>query len=281
MKNSKLSPERIAGTFVIGTLVLGLFGLGVLGWNQGWIDSRIKYVIYLTNASDVSVDTKVEISGLRVGKVDSITLESRDRVKVIISVRKKFADQIFEGTSARLLRPFILGEKSIELIPGSSLILMKDGSQLAVANTLDPLDIVTGPNLGKNLDHLAGILQNLDELSAQANQKGELKQIISNINSLTYDLKKATPYYTVNAERMSKDVTSVVHELSELSKNINAMMPVVKELARGGPEQAQLLTQTMRETSLLIRAMQRVFLIRGKVEEIKEEEKRVPAAENK
>lgn len=273
MKFTYSNIERAAGIFVIVGTLLALSTLAVQGIRQGWFEAKLTYSVELEQATDIRRGTKVEIAGLEVGEVQKVELTSAHRVRIDFNIRRKYGAQIREGTQTRVIRPFILGQKSLEVLPG-----LDSGNELPPGSILpatlggDPLEILQGQALAQNVQNLTSLLKNLEGISKQANQKGQLGQIVSNLTSLSADLKRAMPYYTAHAEQMGSDLSGITKNLNSLTEQLNVVMPAVVKLAESAPETSKVLTESLRETSILVRAIQKNFFIRGRVEEVKKED---------
>ncbi len=242
-----------------------------MAMRQGWFERRMSYVIYAHSATDLRAGTKVEMSGLPVGKITDVTLNPQRRIQITLAVRRRYAQQITIGTQARILRPFIVGEKSIELLPAEGTQLALDGSELELQES----------SSGNPLAKLTSLIENLEGVARQANKKGQLEQTVTNLAALTREMKKALPYYTKNADEMSKNLHGITRNLNSISEQMNALMPALNEMAKTAPETSKILTESLLETKILVKAIQRNFFIRGNAEDVRreeEEKKRAPAS---
>jgi phospholipid/cholesterol/gamma-HCH transport system substrate-binding protein len=273
--------ERAAGLFVFATLLTIGVAAGVIATKQGLFEAKTNFVFYLTEASDLREGASVELAGLAIGKITDIELAKDRRVQLTLAIRRRFADRLGQGSQVRIIRPFVLGEKIVEIVPSDSDLPLQKNMELTVMESIDALDLLRGKSLSENINRISNILNNIDGITKQANQQKHLQQTIANLANLTNGLKTVMPYYTSHASQVGNDMAQITKNIALLTDQMNALMPTVQEIAKTAPESSRLLTETLRETSLLMRAVQRTFLIRGRVEEIREEEKsiRVPASQ--
>lgn len=123
------------GVFV----VLGLLALAVLGFrvgNLGTYDSHNTYKIYgeFDNVGGLKVKAPVKSSGVVVGRVSAITLDSKKylaHVEVRIDSRYHFP----KDTSAAILTSGLLGEQYIGLDAGGDPDDLKDGDKIKLTQS--------------------------------------------------------------------------------------------------------------------------------------------------
>src|SRR5262245_51646279 len=111
--------EKVAGLFVgaaILAMALGLIGIAV---TNGWFARKISFDTEIESADGVHASTIVQISGLRVGSVTNVELQSNDRVRIEFQVLEKFASKVRSDSAVQMYRPFILADKVLDISVGS------------------------------------------------------------------------------------------------------------------------------------------------------------------
>jgi phospholipid/cholesterol/gamma-HCH transport system substrate-binding protein len=282
MTKSNQSMQRAAGIFLAacGGLVLAM--LINMAIRQGWFERKVSFFLVSDSAGSLRTGTNVEINGMIVGKVAEIYLGTDDKVRIVLSIRSQYSKRITLGTEARIVHPLLMGERTIELRTSSELLAQApDGSELRLLDSVDPISFLKGDGLANTLTSISSLLTNLDGIAKQANQKKNLENTIGNIAALTAEMRKALPHYTDNAVEMSKNISGITRNLNSISTQINELMPVVQELAKAGPTTSQNLAETLKETKILVKALQRNFFIRGNANDVRDEEsakERAPAS---
>lgn len=206
--------------FLVGALVLVAFGLMVVfGWLLGVIgpfQREMHYELLYAFAGGVEVGSPVRVSGIKVGKVDSIAFlphpESaggdRVTVKVIISVATKAASAVRADSRFFINMAGIIGERYIEISPGSeSSPVLAPGSQV---RGVDPprIDQLLSQGYGvfgrvqdfleQNEKLVTEFLSQTTKLLRDANQllKGDdrrkLLTLVDNLTVITDDVKQLT-----------------------------------------------------------------------------------------
>ncbi len=304
--------ERVAGFFVISAVLGGVaFGIGV-AVKKGWFESKRGLMTQLDSADGIHVGTQVEMSGLRIGSVDDIELKSNTVVEVHFQISEKYFARVHEDSSVQLIRPFIIGEKVIDLSSGSEQSrLIKEGALVQVRESIDFMDLLSGRKLGpyissmgkisenlksvaetimdqKHLDafvkmfvELNPLVLNMSQMSGQANvllkelnKKQQLVVAINNLVELTTQLNKALPYLTEKGPALAEDFTKIAHNMAKLTDQMQALTPVLQEIAPEIPHASRRAIEALNETVITLKALQKSFILRSNVKEVKEDEAR-------
>lgn len=309
--------ERVAGVFVLSAVAGGIaFGVGV-AVKKGWFDSKRSFVTQLESADGIHVGTQVEMSGLRIGSVDDIELKSAEIVEVHFQISEKYFQRVREDSSAQLIRPFIIGEKVMDISSGSNVSpQLKEGSIIKARESFDFMDLLSGKKLGpyfssmgkisenlkvvaqtvldqKHLDsfvkmfgELNPLVTNMSQMSGQANillremnKKQQLIIALNNVVELTNQLNKALPYLTQQGPAMADDFSKIAHNMAKLTDQMQALAPVLQDIVPEIPAASHRAIEALNETVITLKALQKSFLLRGSVQEVKEEEakNRLPA----
>jgi len=91
-----------------------------------------------TSVSGLKKDTKVEISGVQVGKVESIYLED---YQAIVNLHIKKGIEIQDDAIASIKTKGVLGDQYIEILPGSSDIILEPNDM--IMDTEPPFDLLS------------------------------------------------------------------------------------------------------------------------------------------
>lgn len=307
--------ETIAGLFVGVALISCVLGILGIALKNGWLSSKVGYRAELESADGVHSGTIVQIAGLRVGSVTDVELEGDDRVVVHFEVIEKFKNKIRSDSVIQMYRPFVLAEKVLEVSVGSANSEpVPPGSIIPVVAAHDIMDFLSGKKMNSilssfenladsmkvfavafadkqrtqslvdTMDRVGPLVKNLNAMSVEivkltgaANKDRRAETIIGNLAKLTVELERVLPAF-------SKEIPDVGVQLAQLVKNLNVLTtefqkltPAINAVAPELPRTSRRAVEALDETVVLLKAMQKSFLLRGKVEEVREEEKRQPA----
>jgi phospholipid/cholesterol/gamma-HCH transport system substrate-binding protein len=251
-----------------------VFGVTV-GIRHGWFERKVSFSLQTTSASDIHPGSKVEMLGLPVGYVSEVTFGDAAKVKITLRLRKSYAGLVTAGSTARVTRPLFIGDQTIEIVPDTtSRMPALPGTELAMAESIDPLSLFKGAAFGEGIAKFYSLIANLEGIARQANQKHHLEQAVADVAALTRDMRLAVPHYTNNAAELSGQITVIAKNLNGISTRINDMMPAMQEMAKTAPDTAKVLNESLAETKILVKALERNFFIRGSVNDVREEQER-------
>jgi phospholipid/cholesterol/gamma-HCH transport system substrate-binding protein len=311
--------ERVAGLFVVIAVIGGIITAFSVTVQRGWFAPKESFITSFENADGVHNGTAVQIAGLRAGSVDDVELQSDNKIRISFNVFKKFSDRIRSDSVAQLVRPFVIGDRVLEITVGSDTAPKVDSNSFVVSHeTIDLMTLFSGRKLGEYLGTMAGVFENIKilmnafsdkarteniiktfdqieplvknlnfmsveviKLSKQATRQENLGKVLANASSLTQEINRLLPIVKERAPRLSRDLTQIVENLAVLTENFKLLTPTIVEMAPTLPKTSKRAVEALDEAVVLLKAMQKSMFMKGNVEEVKEEEaKRVPAEQH-
>lgn len=306
--------ERIAGFCLLFTFV-GIVGtLFSAAVKQGWFESRFYLSTTFENADGVHPGTLVQISGLRAGFVDNVELLGNNQIRVNFYVLGKFQDRVRTDSTAQLIRPFIIGERVLDVSVGSEQTArVTEHSALKSEEGTDLMTLMSGKKLNQTLSKLSGMLENVAylaesflnkdrtesmvktfdridplmknmnqmsveviRLGQQLNHDQNLGKVMANLTTTTQEINRILPDLNRENPELAKDLAVMIQNLATMTR---ALGPAVAEVEPELPQASRRLIETLNETVVTLKAMQKSIFMRGNVREVHEEEaKRVPAS---
>ena len=271
MNKYKFNPyERAVGFFICFAMTGSFFiGLG-LAVKKNWFEEKLVFATYTHSAANLREGSTVLLSGLKVGKVEKIELDPEMKIKVSFTILKEFGHLMTEGMRVQFIRPYIIGDKSLTLIPGNSRgRLLAQGESLPLMPTLDLMEVANGEKLETMVAKVEGILDNLNDITVQVGEKKKIKRTIDDLNFTLAEVRKVMPHLTANVPATSQHLAKTIENLSGLTSSIKTLQPE-------GAKTIELLNESL----ITLKAMQKSFFMKGNVEEVKKEmQERVPASQ--
>lgn len=302
--------ERVAGLFVlvaIGGIFFSLIGVAV---KQGWFESKTPFKTVFESAEGVHTGTPVIMAGLRVGAVDSVELRADNKIEVEFRVFSKFSSKIRQDSQAQLVRPFIIGERILELTVGApETEAVVYGGEIASAETVDLMTLLSGRKLGsaigemgemvKNLrflaeafldknrtadlvrifDRIDPLLKNLNNMSTevvklakQATKDDRFAIVMQELAITTRELNAMMPEIKSRAPKMADDLEKLVANLAVLTESSKVLLPALAEIAPDLPRSSRRAVEALDEAVVLLKAMQKSFMLRSNAQEVRDEE---------
>lgn len=311
MMNIKFNKfERVAGLFVLLAIVGSIVTALSVAIKQGWFENKFKYQTVFQSAEGIHSGTTVQMAGLRAGSVEEIELLGDNKIKVTFYVIGKFQNRIRSDSKALLVRPFIIGDRVLEVTVGSD-----EGTQIAEnttipsEETLDLMTLMSGKKLGNSLENLSGMLENVQylmetfldknrtqsmvrifdqldpflgnmntmsaevtKLSKQLTYDQNLKKTLAQTVILTREVNNILPELNRQNPELAKNLAELTSSLSQMTKDFKTVTGMLKDYGPEIPTVARRALEALDEATVLMKAMQKNFFLRSSVQEVHEEE---------
>ena len=304
--------ERVAGLFVGLALVGGIVFTLSVAIKQGWFEAKTNYMTIFENADGIHPGTTVQMAGLKAGSVEEVELLQSNKILVRFYVLAKFQDKIRENSIAQLTRPFIIGDRVLDISVGAA-----ESKTVAAEATIpsheavDLMTILSGKGLGNTLENMSSMLQNLKylaesflnkdrteamvrmvdridpllknlnvmsleviKLSKQATKDENLEIVLGSLSATTKELNKLLPDLSERAPAMAKNMESLVKNMAELTQQFRVFMPAIAEIAPDLPHVSRRAVEALDEAVVLMKAMQKTWVVRSAAQEVREQEEK-------
>jgi len=109
------------GAFILASLVVFFVIVYLLGARARYFESKYELTAEFTEVAGLIEGATVRLAGVQIGRVTGVTLSPRPggKVRVTMSVAKRFQDRIRQNSEARIATQGLLGDKIIDITPGS------------------------------------------------------------------------------------------------------------------------------------------------------------------
>lgn len=306
--------ERVAGFCLLFTVMGMVLTLVSAAVKQGWFESKFHLATTFENADGVHPGTVVQIAGLRAGFVENVELMGNNQIRVNFYILGKFEDRIRQDSVAQLIRPFIIGERVLDVSVGSETApKIADRGVLRSEEGTDLMTLMSGKKLNATLGKISGMLENLGglaeaflnkdrtesmvktfdridplmknmntmsveviKLGQQLNKDQGIGKLIGDLSLTVNEVNRILPELNKQNPQLAKDLSVMIQNLAIVSR---ALGPALAEVEPELPGASRRLVETLNETVVTLKAMQKSIFMRGNVREVHEEEaKRLPAS---
>ena len=155
----------------------------------------------------------VKLSGFRIGRVRSISLNEAAKVDVVLQIGTAYQKWIRKDSSAKLVKEGLVGDAIVEISAGSpSQAKLQDRDRLAYVKTkaLDEMADEIAQNVKPVLLEVSNIISYLND------PKGDIKQSMKNINLLAQHLDSTRGKADSLLVRVEGEVGTVSNKLSSV-----------------------------------------------------------------
>jgi len=303
--------ERIAGIFVlvaIGGTALTAISVAI---KQGWFETKVRYSSIFENADGVHPGTLVQMAGLKAGSVESVELQPDNKIRLNYYVLGKFEDRVTEESEAQLIRPFIIGDRVLEVTVGSNHSKKLDqNAMVKTTETLDLMTLISGKKLNsfvgqitgamesikslmeaflsKNrtesmvrmFDRLDPLLRNMNvmslevaKLTGQITEGDHLRKVLKNVIALTNEMNVMLPEIKKENPKMAQELGHIISNLNTMTTDFKVLGTAVNEIGPELPQATRRALEALNETVVILKAMQKSFVLKGNVDDVRQEEK--------
>ena len=251
----KITREFKIGLAFLVTLAAFYWGVNFLKGVDIFSTSRKIYAVY-PKVNGLMRSNPVTINGLNVGKVSKITFTNDTSKFLVVEMSITHDVPISKNSVAQIYSSDLLGSKAVEIILGNSKDFVKNGDTLhseskasledevskqvlplkvkaeALMGSFDTLLTVfnqvmneeTRDNLIKSFASIRNTIKHLEVTTSTidtivTNQKGRMSEIITNIESITHNIKSNNQQITNAINNVSKMTDTLA--AANLSKTIS------------------------------------------------------------
>jgi phospholipid/cholesterol/gamma-HCH transport system substrate-binding protein len=302
--------ERIAGLFVAAAIFGFIFSLVSVAVKQGWFETKIYWTTSFISGDGVHPGTSVQIQGLKAGSVTEVELTGDNKVQVKFYVLSKFGSKVKQDSVAQLVRPFVIGERILDISVGSAdSPVLPGNTAIESVEAVDLMTLMSGKNIGSYLSAMSGMMDNfkyladafLDQnrtkafvdafdrmepllrnlnamsvevikLSKLATQDNNLGVVMKELAVTTHELNQILPEMNRRAPQMAKDLTSLVGNLAILTEEFKVVIPALAEVAPDLPKASRRAVEALDEAVVLIKAIERSMFVKGNAQDVRREE---------
>lgn len=234
----------------------------------------------------------VKLSGFKIGKIDSMSLDENAKVKVTLLISKKYNKWIRQDSKAILTKEGFIGEGVIDISVGSTnKPVIGDGGviQNEKARGLDEIVEEMRPVIGEIKDIITYIndpkgdikqtISNLKTLSSGLNATKEnadklLKNADSNISGVSSDASKALKNIDKTVSSMNDKINPVIDKLNRTMDNAEKTTANLKDVVeKAAPKVPPLLNKgedALSDTNEVVKSLKQIWPIRLFIEKPKD-----------
>ena len=239
---SKSTPEFKVGVFIlIGMAILAAMILFVRDFRLFEKGYHFKVVFNYTGGLDKGAP--VRVAGVEVGRVDKISLLNEKITKVQLKVWVKEEVQIYQDAEVFINTMGLLGEKYIEITPGTAEAPLLKAGEVIVGK--DPVRFEKALKMAEEIvKKLDGIASCLNSIVVETNAKESIKEILENahesseklnlllvrLNGMAEENREGMKVTVANFKAVS---TSLRSEMGKFSQSLTSLRNILGKIERG------------------------------------------------
>lgn len=246
----------------LNEIKIGMFAItGLLLLVVGWaflrefsVQQQGHFSIVFNDVAGLTKGSFVRINGLRVGRVDSLTLDTKEN-KVLVEARIQLPKVVIPTDSRFIIRTSgYVGDKFLDIILGMSSLTIMDGQTVIgeqtidsfqslekiseILNALDPK--LVGMNIQDVTSGAANLVQKADLVVENTNKVintlpngQELKQLVENAHSTVNQLNAAIDkaQHFASDSNAQNNLSKLLSQANTISKDLNETIKNANNLA--------------------------------------------------
>jgi phospholipid/cholesterol/gamma-HCH transport system substrate-binding protein len=267
---------------------------------------KVSYVAYYEYGNDIKPGTQVTLNGIDVGEVKSVTIDDENRVKVELTVAKKYREKIREDSIAKIVRPLVIGNKQISISAGTSgTEVIRPGAVINSEESSELVDLISGQSLQNMIDRI-GLNPESFDLSGDV-QKITVREIYDNaisslvtmnefqksMKSMSYEMAElagamddmGTGFDTMTVVMgdmaamdtamldMNSGMVSMADSVKEMNSSMDRMSESMETFSELTPLTDRMIT-FLTELEIIMEAMQNSWMLKKEVEKVKKKRER-------
>lgn len=179
--------ERKVGIFVLVALLGGLGVFIFIVKENDFFKSTYAVTLTAPKGTGFSQGMPIKLSGFRIGRVKSITLNDSAAVDVLLQIDRKYKKWMRKDSVARLIKEGIIGDYIVEINSGSSNELIPENGVITLGKTKAIDEIAE-----EIADKVKPVLMDIRDIISYLNSEdGDLKQTFRNLQVFTRNIEES------------------------------------------------------------------------------------------
>lgn len=208
--------------------LIGLAGIAIfvgysiweIGQRNFWFEIKNTYFTTVKNAEGLRIGGGVSISGLRVGEIVAMDVDEHNQIRITLEIRRNMSAKIRQNAEVSFVRTFVIGEKRIDISPGSDTFpALSEGSSLPAKESSDIAEFISGRKLAELLAQLESLISGLNQMT------GGLNTVVQKYESGQFNRMLALAEPTLeNLSKISADALVITQDLRQKSTLLPAFI---------------------------------------------------------
>ncbi|MBI4590722.1 MAG: MCE family protein [Candidatus Rokubacteria bacterium] len=211
------------GLFVLVSLAVLIGLIYLLSAQARYFEPKYELVAEFTEVGGLTPGATVRLAGVQIGRVTRVSLPERPgaKVRVSLSIARRFGDRIRRNSVARIETQGLLGDKIVEISLGTSEAPpLKPGESIA---SRDPVEVSRlageGVEILRNLAALSGTLRTTVETFNETKALEDLSAVLRSAKRLTEQVEKGSGWLHV-----------LIYDEPEVLRRLNGVLTSTEQL---------------------------------------------------
>ena len=213
--SKKINKNVKLGAFVIAGIIIFIGAVYYIGAQKNIFGNTVQITAFFKSVGGLQVGNNVRYSGINIGTVESISIVSDVKIRVVMRVDRESSRFIKQDAEVSIGSEGLMGSKVISISSGTENTPNIDDQ--AVLTAVEPVEIdQILAELEKTAKHAQGIMINLEEITTQVRQgEGTIGRLLTDPELVNNFDQMINAYHRTgqNAELFTENLAKVSHGL--------------------------------------------------------------------
>jgi phospholipid/cholesterol/gamma-HCH transport system substrate-binding protein len=226
------------GLFIGSGLILFIVVIFIIGSKENLFTPTFKLQAAFEKVNGLKSGASVRFNGINVGTVDEIEIYNGKSVVVRMTIDKKVKDFIKKDSKATVSSEGLVGNKIVEITPGSNEAAGVQGSEvLQTIPAVETEDIMrslkqSSENASDLTKDLAVIVQKVNNGEGTIGQLVNNKDLYNNIDSTMRGFAGYSGQIKIVFQKITGTIDNVSGDIGDLSKQVKSVTTDIAEIMR-------------------------------------------------
>jgi len=208
--------RKKVGLFFVAAITGIIATIIFIGIERGAFTSKYRIYFTVNKGTGLFEGMSVKLSGFKIGKIETLSLDENARVKVNLLINKKYQRWIRQDSRAMPTKEGLIGESVIDVTVGtSSTPAIEDGNAIRYEKTKGLDEVVV-----EDVRPLIGEIRNM--VGYINDPEGDVKQILANLKILSIELLITKENIDKLLKNTDTNIEDVASNISKTAKNIDS-----------------------------------------------------------
>lgn len=225
--------EKKIGIFAAVAIAGVIAGVFLIGADKDIFTPKYQLKFTAEKGTGFSRGMPVKLSGFRIGRVKTISLNQKAMVDIVIEIDKEYQKWIKSDSSAKLIKEGLVGDNIIEVAVGSPAgKILKNGDIIRFEKTKGLEEVANDI-----ADKVKPVLIEVRDIISYINDpNGDIKQSLKNVNMLTQELHGTREHVDALLVTSKENIGAITRNgttvLNNANEKINALGPTLEKVDR-------------------------------------------------
>lgn len=269
----KRSEEIKVGAFVLAAILLLVLSLVLVGGLNVLQQPVSTYTMRTKFAGGMEAGAPVRYAGIKVGRVEGVSLDSEDPTRVVVALSVDPETPIRTDSTAQVSSLGLLGEYYVEITPGTlAAERLPSGSEIVTKESMEWTELVN--RFGAATEEAQGlltdarsrvteVLDNIKDLTGEENRE-RVRAVLQRMDQILTDARPRVKTVLANVESTSTKIDTFMDDLKSTREQLDQLLTNWGQLA--GKEDAEVertlrkLRDTLTRTEGAMEEVQRLLM---------------------